>query len=54
MYPKDIRGLSWGQCGTSLEGQGSHDSGLGRGHKGPVNANGHRDRKGSTRTCSYS
>jgi hypothetical protein len=26
----------WGQCGTSLEGQGSHDSGLGRGHKGPA------------------
>jgi hypothetical protein len=26
----------WGQCGTSLEGQDSHDSGLGRGHKGPV------------------
>jgi hypothetical protein len=26
----------WGQCGTSLEGQGSRDSGLGRGHKGPV------------------
>jgi hypothetical protein len=27
--------ISW-QGGTSLEGQDSHDSGLGRGHKGPV------------------
>jgi hypothetical protein len=26
----------WRQCGTPLEGQGSHDSGLVRGHKGPV------------------
>jgi hypothetical protein len=26
----------WGQCGTPLEGQASHDSGLGGGHKGPV------------------
>jgi hypothetical protein len=34
--PEDVTGLSLGQCGTSLEGQGFHDLGLGRGHKGPV------------------
>jgi hypothetical protein len=26
----------WGQCATSLEGQGSYDLGLGRMHRGPV------------------
>jgi predicted transport protein len=36
MDPNDIRVLRRGQCGTSVEGQGSHYSGLGRGHKGPV------------------
>jgi hypothetical protein len=34
MDRKDIRGLSLGQYGTSLEGRGSHDLGVVRGHKG--------------------
>jgi hypothetical protein len=41
----------WGHCGTSLEGQGSHDSGPVRGHKGPIKKPYvHQDRKGSTHT----
>jgi hypothetical protein len=36
MDPKDIRGPSLGAMWNFLEGQGSHDSGLGRVHKGPV------------------
>jgi hypothetical protein len=43
----------WVQSGTSLEEQGSHDLDLARGHKGPVKAYMHRDRKGSTHTYSF-
>jgi hypothetical protein len=43
----------WGQCGTSSEGQGFHDLDPVRGHKGPVKAYVHRDRKGSTHTYPY-
>jgi hypothetical protein len=43
-----------GQFGTSSEGQGSRDLDPVRGHKGPVKAYVHEDRKGSTHTYSYS
>jgi hypothetical protein len=52
LEPEDIRGLIWGQFGTSLEGQGCHDLDPLWGHKGSVKAYVYRDRKGSTHTYS--
>jgi hypothetical protein len=59
MDPKDIRVLSLGgegQYATSLQGQGSHNSGLVSGHKEPAKQKAyvHRYRKGWTHTYTLS